>query len=153
MITKFGSLYAGHVDLDNLGFDGTPVNDRWLSDDQLATVFDKTEAGGRPRRPQSLSSARSAETLWAAATSAVPVRRDPPDCPGPVGRLPAGRDAGLLPSSGVERLTGHSSTPTAGQLRFWIARSYGRDWEGTERAESAGIGACDLPRAVTIVCP
>ena len=27
MITKFGSLYAGHVDLDNIGFDGTPVND------------------------------------------------------------------------------------------------------------------------------
>ena len=31
MITKFGSLYAGHVDLDNLGLDGTPVNDRGLS--------------------------------------------------------------------------------------------------------------------------
>ncbi|MGQ4809420.1 Limonene 1,2-monooxygenase [Candidatus Entotheonellaceae bacterium PAL068K] len=44
MITKFGSLYAGHVDLDNLGLDGTPVNDRWLSDDHLATVFDKAEA-------------------------------------------------------------------------------------------------------------
>ena len=44
MITKFGSLYAGHVDLDNLGLDGTPVNDRWLSDDHLASVFDKSEA-------------------------------------------------------------------------------------------------------------
>ena len=42
MITKFGSLYAGHVDLDNLGLDGTPVNDRWLSDDHLASVFDKS---------------------------------------------------------------------------------------------------------------
>ena len=44
MITKFGSLFAGHVDLENIGFDGTPVNDRWLSDEHLATVFDKTEA-------------------------------------------------------------------------------------------------------------
>ena len=44
MITKFGSLYAGHVDLDNLGLDGTPVNERWLSDEHLATVYDKTEA-------------------------------------------------------------------------------------------------------------
>lgn len=44
MITRFGSLYAGHVDLDNIGLDGTPVNDRWLSDDHLATVFDKSEA-------------------------------------------------------------------------------------------------------------
>ena len=44
MITKFGSLFAGHVDLDNLGLEGTPVNDRWLSDGHLATVFDKTEA-------------------------------------------------------------------------------------------------------------
>ena len=44
MITKFGSLFAGHVDLDNLGLDGTPVNGRWLSDEHLASVFDKTEA-------------------------------------------------------------------------------------------------------------
>ena len=44
MITKFGSLFAGHVDLDDIGFDATPVNDRWLSDERLAGVFDKTEA-------------------------------------------------------------------------------------------------------------
>ena len=44
MITKFGSLFAGHVDMDNIGLDGTPVNDRFLSEDQLNTVYDKTEA-------------------------------------------------------------------------------------------------------------
>ena len=44
MITKFGSLFAGHVDFDDTGFDATPVNDRWLSDERLAGVFDKTEA-------------------------------------------------------------------------------------------------------------
>ena len=44
MITKFGSLFAGHVDLDNIGLDGTPVNERWLPDGELAGVFDKTEA-------------------------------------------------------------------------------------------------------------
>lgn len=44
MITKFGSLFAGHVDLDNIGFEGTPVNERWLSDEHLASVFDKSEA-------------------------------------------------------------------------------------------------------------
>ena len=44
MITKFGSLFAGHVDLDNIGLDGTPVNDRWLPDDQLAGVFEKSES-------------------------------------------------------------------------------------------------------------
>jgi alkanesulfonate monooxygenase SsuD/methylene tetrahydromethanopterin reductase-like flavin-dependent oxidoreductase (luciferase family) len=44
MITRFGSLYAGPVDLDNIGLDGTPVNERWLSDEHLATVLDKTEA-------------------------------------------------------------------------------------------------------------
>jgi alkanesulfonate monooxygenase SsuD/methylene tetrahydromethanopterin reductase-like flavin-dependent oxidoreductase (luciferase family) len=44
MIMRFGSLYAGHVDLDNEGMDGTPVNDRWLSDEHLATVFPKSEA-------------------------------------------------------------------------------------------------------------
>ena len=44
MITKFGTLYAGHVDLDDIGLAGIPVNDRWLPDDQLATVFEKAES-------------------------------------------------------------------------------------------------------------
>ena len=44
MITEFGSLFAGHVDFDDLGFDATPANERRLSDEKLATVFDKTEA-------------------------------------------------------------------------------------------------------------
>ena len=44
MITEFGSLFAGHVDMDNIGFDGTPANDRLLSDEHLETVFDKTQS-------------------------------------------------------------------------------------------------------------
>ena len=44
MITRFGSLYAGHVDLDDVGFDATPVNDRRLSDETLASVFSKADA-------------------------------------------------------------------------------------------------------------
>lgn len=44
MITGFRSLYAGHVDLDDVGFDATPVNDRWLSDETLASVFSKADA-------------------------------------------------------------------------------------------------------------
>src|SRR6059036_1512136 len=43
MITQFGSLFAGHVDLNDEGLDGTPANDRWLSDEHLATVFPKSE--------------------------------------------------------------------------------------------------------------
>ncbi|MCY4652758.1 MAG: LLM class flavin-dependent oxidoreductase, partial [Dehalococcoidia bacterium] len=44
MIDKFGSLFAGHIDLDNIGFAGTAANDRFYSNEQLITVFDKTEA-------------------------------------------------------------------------------------------------------------
>ena len=44
MITRFGSLFAGHVDLDDEGLEGTAANDRWLPDDHLATVFPKSEA-------------------------------------------------------------------------------------------------------------
>jgi len=44
MITKFGSLFAGHVDFDDMGFDATPANERRLSDEKLAGVFDKAEA-------------------------------------------------------------------------------------------------------------
>ena len=41
MITEFDSLYAGHVDMDNVGYAGTAVNDRSFSDEHLATAFDK----------------------------------------------------------------------------------------------------------------
>ena len=44
MITKFGSLFAGHVDFDDMGLDATPVNERWLSDEKLAGVYGKAEA-------------------------------------------------------------------------------------------------------------
>src|SRR2546430_6627624 len=47
MIKKFGSLFAGHVDLDHEGLEGTPVNERWLPDEYLATVFPKAEAIAR----------------------------------------------------------------------------------------------------------
>ena len=44
MIRKFDSLYAGNVDMDNLGYGGTPVNDRDYPDEYLATVFDTAAA-------------------------------------------------------------------------------------------------------------
>jgi alkanesulfonate monooxygenase SsuD/methylene tetrahydromethanopterin reductase-like flavin-dependent oxidoreductase (luciferase family) len=44
MITTFDSSFAGHIDMDNVGYAGTPVNDRWFSNEQLATVFPKAEA-------------------------------------------------------------------------------------------------------------
>ena len=44
MITEFSSLFAGHVDMDDIGYAGTAVNDRSFSDEHLATVFDKTVA-------------------------------------------------------------------------------------------------------------
>src|SRR5690348_9675654 len=36
MITKFDSLYAGHIDMDNVGYGGTPINDRRYSNEKLA---------------------------------------------------------------------------------------------------------------------
>jgi len=44
MITKFDSLFAGHIDMDNAGYGGTPVNDRRFPNERLATVFDKAQA-------------------------------------------------------------------------------------------------------------
>ena len=41
MIKHFGSLYAGHVDLGDLGLDATPVNDRRFDNDHLTTIFDR----------------------------------------------------------------------------------------------------------------
>src|SRR5689334_4651663 len=44
MITKFDSLFAGHIDLENVGYSGTPVNDRRFTNEDLAGVFDKAQA-------------------------------------------------------------------------------------------------------------
>jgi len=44
MINGFGSLYAGYLDIDDIGFQGTPVNDRAFSSAKIASVFRKTEA-------------------------------------------------------------------------------------------------------------
>ena len=44
MIKRFGTVFAGHVDMDDIGFDGIPVNDRVFPNEHLATVFDKTTA-------------------------------------------------------------------------------------------------------------
>ena len=44
MIKKFSTSYAGFIDMENLGLEGTPANDRRYSNERLATVFDKTQA-------------------------------------------------------------------------------------------------------------
>ena len=44
MITKFDSMYAGHVDMTDVGYGGEPVNDRKFDNDHLMTVFGKAEA-------------------------------------------------------------------------------------------------------------
>ena len=44
MIESVGTLYAGHIDLEEVGFDSTPANDRLYSEEQLNTVYSKTES-------------------------------------------------------------------------------------------------------------
>src|ERR1700733_11504694 len=44
MITKFDSSYAGHIDMDDLGYGGVPVNDRVYPNEALATALSKAEA-------------------------------------------------------------------------------------------------------------
>jgi len=40
MIKRFHSLYVGQIDLDNVGIDGTPANDRRYSNERLSEVFE-----------------------------------------------------------------------------------------------------------------
>ncbi len=43
MITKFDSSYVGTVDMENLGYAGTPINDRHYSNAELAGALHKAE--------------------------------------------------------------------------------------------------------------
>ena len=47
MIDKFATVYAGHVDLPDMGQGATPANERRYPNAHLATVFEKTEAVAR----------------------------------------------------------------------------------------------------------
>jgi alkanesulfonate monooxygenase SsuD/methylene tetrahydromethanopterin reductase-like flavin-dependent oxidoreductase (luciferase family) len=60
MITKFDSLYAGHIDMDNVGYAGTAVNDRRFPNEHLVTVFDKAQAMAQ------LMDRVGYDTLWTA---------------------------------------------------------------------------------------
>ncbi|MGE0766140.1 MAG: LLM class flavin-dependent oxidoreductase [Hyphomicrobiaceae bacterium] len=44
MIRKFVTVYPGHIDLPDYGQKATPANERRFTNDQLVTVFEKTEA-------------------------------------------------------------------------------------------------------------
>jgi alkanesulfonate monooxygenase SsuD/methylene tetrahydromethanopterin reductase-like flavin-dependent oxidoreductase (luciferase family) len=44
MISKFDSSYVGTTDMENLGYLGTPINDRWFSNEELASVLHKAVA-------------------------------------------------------------------------------------------------------------
>jgi alkanesulfonate monooxygenase SsuD/methylene tetrahydromethanopterin reductase-like flavin-dependent oxidoreductase (luciferase family) len=44
MLTSFGALYAGYIDTENVGYEGTPANDRWYANDRLCEVFDNARA-------------------------------------------------------------------------------------------------------------
>ena len=39
MIKRFHVLYVGQIDLDNVGLDGTPANDRRYPNERLSEVF------------------------------------------------------------------------------------------------------------------
>jgi alkanesulfonate monooxygenase SsuD/methylene tetrahydromethanopterin reductase-like flavin-dependent oxidoreductase (luciferase family) len=60
MITKFTTVYAGHVDLPDRGQEATPANERRYSNQHLASVFEKTEAIAKQM------DALGYETLWLA---------------------------------------------------------------------------------------
>src|ERR1700730_15777891 len=43
MIKRFHALYVGQIELENIGLDGTPANDRRYSSERLAEVFDTSK--------------------------------------------------------------------------------------------------------------
>ncbi len=49
MLTKFDTLYTGHVDLDDVGYGGTPVMERDFPNEHLVTALRALGAGGRTR--------------------------------------------------------------------------------------------------------
>ena len=75
MISKFVTVYPGHIDLPDMGQDATPANERRYSNAELASVFDKTEKIAR-----SLDDC-GFDTLWIAERADVTIEFGKPQLP------------------------------------------------------------------------
>ena len=60
MITRFSTLYVGHIELERCGLEGTPADDRRYPNERLVEVFDTAAALARA------TDALGYETLWLA---------------------------------------------------------------------------------------
>jgi hypothetical protein len=60
MITRFSTLYVGHIELEDCGLSGTPADDRRYSNDRLIEAFATTIALARA------ADTLGYETLWLA---------------------------------------------------------------------------------------
>jgi len=60
MIKRFHALYVGQIELDNIGLNGTPANDRRYSNERLMEVFDTS------RRVAQVMDELGYYCLWAA---------------------------------------------------------------------------------------
>jgi hypothetical protein len=60
MITRFSTLYVGHIELESCGLSGTPADDRRYSNDRLIELFTTAEALARA------ADTVGYETLWLA---------------------------------------------------------------------------------------
>jgi alkanesulfonate monooxygenase SsuD/methylene tetrahydromethanopterin reductase-like flavin-dependent oxidoreductase (luciferase family) len=60
MITKFVTVYPGHIDFNDFGQDATPANERRFSNERLAEVYEKTDAVAKTM------DALGYDTLWLA---------------------------------------------------------------------------------------
>jgi len=60
LITRFSTLYVGHIELERCGLDGTPADDRRYPNERLAEAFDTAAALARA------ADTLGYETLWLA---------------------------------------------------------------------------------------
>ena len=49
MIKRFHALYVGQIELDNIGLNGTPANDRRYPNARLSEVFEASRDVARER--------------------------------------------------------------------------------------------------------
>jgi len=73
MLKYFDSSYVGTVDMENLGYSGTPINDRWYSNEELAGALHKAVAYAQQRQAFGGAIGRFQSIAFALADVAVAV--------------------------------------------------------------------------------
>src|SRR5437763_982600 len=141
MITKFDSLYAGHIDMDDIGYGGTAVNNRELFEEQVEIIFKafKDAAFSHEGKHYTIPARVPYRGYDLKDLTLVPRPVHPVECWQPIqSATPRGLD--FMARHGIKGLIG-GGVAEGGAMRA-VVEAYRDAWRRAGRETELGEGLC-----------